>query len=208
MIKLVKGCFFLIFTLVISPLIALSWLEKQLTNNEGCFLFGAHFCAIIPGPIGKLTRSSYYFFTLDQFNPNAGLGFGSFVYKRGTRIGSNLQTASYVTIGLADIRNDVSIANRASVISGLHEHGNSQNTTNKDYGKTVTERVVIGDKCWLGEGSLVGATVGANAIVGVGAVVISPIPEQSMAMGNPARAIKNGWGKHRLNKEKKSEVTV
>ena len=206
MAKLTKGIFFLLFTIAISPLIVLSWLEKTLTNNEGCFLFGAHFCALIPGPVGKLTRSSYYFFTIEKFNPNCGLGFGSFIYKRGTRIGSNLQTASYVTIGLADIADDVSIANRASVISGVHEHGSSQNTEEKDYGKTVTERVKIGEKCWLGEGSLVGASVGANSIVGVGAAVISPIPEQAMAMGNPARAIKSGWGKHRLKKE--PEVTV
>ena len=197
--KTFKGIWFLVFALLISPLIILSIFEKWFTNNEGFFLFGGHLLALLPGSIGRLTRTSYYFFTLKKFSLNSSLGFGSLIYKRETRVFDNLHTASYCTIGLADFHSDVAIENRVSIISGLHEHGSSSNVEKKEYGQVITQRVVIGKKCWLGEGSIVGADVGANSIISVGAVVIKPVPEGCMAMGNPARSIKGGWGKHILN---------
>ena len=200
LIKVFKGFWFLIFLILISPLIILSKLEELLTRNEGCFLFAAHFFALFPGPPRRLIRTAFYFFTIEKFSLNSSLGFGSFIYKRETRVFDNFHTASYCTIGLADFHKDVAMANHVSVISGLHEHGNSENVDKKDYGKTVTERIVIGDKCWLGESSNIGASVGANSIIAVGAVVIKPVPEGCMSMGNPARNIKGGWGKHILKK--------
>jgi maltose O-acetyltransferase len=49
--------------------------------------------------------------------------------------------------------------------------------------------IVIEDNAWLGGGAIVlpGVTVGANAIVGAGAVVTKDVPTNTVVVGNPAR---------------------
>jgi acetyltransferase-like isoleucine patch superfamily enzyme len=52
--------------------------------------------------------------------------------------------------------------------------------------------VEIGDNVWIGDGATVckGVTIGENSIVGAGAVVVSAIPANCIAGGNPARVVK------------------
>lgn len=52
--------------------------------------------------------------------------------------------------------------------------------------------VVIEDNVWLSEGVVVGkgVTIGENSIVGAGAIVVSDIPKNSIAAGNPARVVR------------------
>lgn len=50
----------------------------------------------------------------------------------------------------------------------------------------------IGREVWLGYGSIVldGVTIGDGAVVGAGSVVAGDIPENAIAVGNPARVMK------------------
>ena len=52
--------------------------------------------------------------------------------------------------------------------------------------------ITIGDDCWLGAGVIVcpGVTIGDRSVIGAGSVVVKDIPEDSVAVGNPARVIK------------------
>lgn len=52
--------------------------------------------------------------------------------------------------------------------------------------------VVIGDGVWIGNRSMIlpGVTIGNGAAVGAGSVVMTDVPERSLALGNPARVIK------------------
>jgi maltose O-acetyltransferase len=58
-----------------------------------------------------------------------------------------------------------------------------------ELGKPIT----IGADCWLGGGSIVlpGATVGDRCVIGAGSVVTRDIPADSVAVGNPARVVRN-----------------
>jgi maltose O-acetyltransferase len=53
--------------------------------------------------------------------------------------------------------------------------------------------IVIGDNVWLGGGAIVcpGVTIGANTVVGAGAVVIRDLPADVVAVGNPARIVRS-----------------
>jgi maltose O-acetyltransferase len=52
--------------------------------------------------------------------------------------------------------------------------------------------ITIGDNVWLGGGVIVcpGVTIGANTVVGAGAVVTRDLPPNVVAVGNPARVVK------------------
>jgi maltose O-acetyltransferase len=52
--------------------------------------------------------------------------------------------------------------------------------------------IVVGDNVWLGGGAIVcpGVTIGENTVVGAGAVVTRDLPANVVAVGNPARVIR------------------
>jgi len=54
------------------------------------------------------------------------------------------------------------------------------------------QAIVIGDNVWLGGGVIVcpGVTIGENTVVGAGAVVTRDLPANVVAVGNPARVIR------------------
>ncbi len=63
-----------------------------------------------------------------------------------------------------------------------------ERATFKEFGKPIT----IGDKVWIGGGSIVlpGVTIGEGTTIGAGSVVTKPIPARVVAAGNPCRVIR------------------
>ncbi len=61
------------------------------------------------------------------------------------------------------------------------------------YGNDYTASVVLGENVWTGSGVIIlpGVTIGDNSIIGAGAVVTRDIPENKIAVGTPARPIKD-----------------
>ncbi|MFE2051007.1 sugar O-acetyltransferase [Streptomyces sp. NPDC059459] len=53
--------------------------------------------------------------------------------------------------------------------------------------------ITIGDNVWLGGGAIVlpGVSIGDNAVIGAGAVVTKDVPAGVVAVGNPARPVRN-----------------
>ena len=56
----------------------------------------------------------------------------------------------------------------------------------------MAKPVTIGDDCWIGGQVIIcpGVTIGAGSVIGAGAVVTKDIPEDSLAVGNPAKVIR------------------
>ncbi|NEA50656.1 sugar O-acetyltransferase [Streptomyces sp. SID10815] len=53
--------------------------------------------------------------------------------------------------------------------------------------------ITIGNNVWLGGGAIVlpGVTIGDNAVIGAGAVVTKDVPADVVAVGNPARPVRD-----------------
>jgi len=53
--------------------------------------------------------------------------------------------------------------------------------------------VKIGKKVWIGSNCIIlpGVSIGDNSIIGAGSVVVKSIPENTIAVGNPAKVIKS-----------------
>ena len=60
------------------------------------------------------------------------------------------------------------------------------------HGLQFSMPIHIGDGCWLGAGVIVvpGVTIGDNAVVAAGSVVIHDVPANTLVAGNPARVIR------------------
>lgn len=57
----------------------------------------------------------------------------------------------------------------------------------------AAQPISIGDNVWLGGGVIVlpGVSIGANTVVGAGAVVTKDLPANVVAVGNPARIVRH-----------------
>lgn len=57
--------------------------------------------------------------------------------------------------------------------------------------------ITIGDNVWLGGGVVVcpGVTIGDNAVIGAGSVVTRDVPADVVAVGNPARVVRERIGR-------------
>jgi acetyltransferase-like isoleucine patch superfamily enzyme len=109
--------------------------------------------------------------------------------KGGIRIGSYGLICPGVRIGSAQkvvIEDNCMIASRA-YITDCDWHGVYDRLS---IGQS--EPVRLGPNVWIGDSAIVckGVRVGENSIVGAGAVVVSDIPPNTVAVGNPARVVK------------------
>ncbi|EGQ7766529.1 TPA: acetyltransferase [Vibrio parahaemolyticus] len=112
--------------------------------------------------------------------------------------GSNVQINDSVHIAAGKkilIGNDVLIASRVFITD--HNHGSFPEENEflipVAHRKLSFNSVIIHDNVWLGEGVFVmpGVTIGKNSIIGAGSVVTKSIPENVIAVGNPAKIIKS-----------------
>ncbi|MEU1692885.1 sugar O-acetyltransferase [Streptomyces hirsutus] len=57
----------------------------------------------------------------------------------------------------------------------------------------AAQPITIGDNVWIGGGAIVlaGVTIGDNSVIGAGAVVTKDVPANVVAVGNPARPVRD-----------------
>ncbi len=98
--------------------------------------------------------------------------------------------AGNVIIGPVEIGNRVMTAQNV-VISGMNHSYEDINTPPTIQPVTV-HLIVIEDNVWIGANSIIipGIHIGRHSVVGAGSVVTKDIPAYSVAVGNPARIIK------------------
>jgi maltose O-acetyltransferase len=68
----------------------------------------------------------------------------------------------------------------------------SVNPEDRLTGLELTAPVMIGNNVWIGGGAIIcqGVTIGDNSTIGAGSVVVSDIPPNVIAVGNPCRVIR------------------
>lgn len=109
--------------------------------------------------------------------------------KRGLKIGKNFHRMGGVSIDATHcyhitIGDNVTLAPRVQILA--HDA-----STMMFLGKTRAANVVIGDNVFVGAGSIIlpGVHIGNRVIIGAGSVVRHDIPDNSVAVGNPAKVV-------------------
>jgi len=96
-----------------------------------------------------------------------------------------------VALDCAEIRvgEDVQIGPNVQLLTATHPLDAERRRAKWESALPVT----VGDNVWLGGGVIVcpGVTIGADSVVGAGSVVTKDLPPGVLALGNPARIVRN-----------------
>lgn len=121
-----------------------------------------------------------------HIRPPLAVDYGAFIsVGEGTFINSGLTAldVARITIG-----RDVQIGPNVQLLTPIHPLESRPRRAKLEAARPIT----IEDNVWLGGGVIVlpGVTIGANSVIGAGAVVTKDVPPFSLAVGNPARVIR------------------
>ncbi|MEO1080742.1 MAG: acyltransferase [Pseudomonadota bacterium] len=158
--------------------------------GDDIFAACSQLLSLLPGKTGSYLRIGFYRFTLRYCAPDCFIGFGTVMSQRDTVIESGVYIGPQCNIGACRIGAHCLIASGVHVMSGAEQHRFVRlDTPIREQGGALNP-VAIGEDCWIGNGSLVMADIEAQCVIGAGSVVTRPISERSIAVGNPARAIR------------------
>jgi maltose O-acetyltransferase len=110
-----------------------------------------------------------------DYGYNVSVGAGTFV-----NYGCVMLDVVSIRIGAA-----CQLASGVQLLAATHPVDPEARRLGWEYGQPIT----IGDNVWLGGGVIVcpGVTIGADTVVGAGAIVTRDLPAGVVAVGNPAR---------------------
>ncbi|MFZ0314886.1 MAG: hypothetical protein WAL85_19440 [Candidatus Korobacteraceae bacterium] len=154
------------------------------------FTVGAHSVAVIPGVVGDYFRIAYYKLTLKQCSMYSRVSFGSFFAHSDARLGQGVYIGSYCILGSCSIGDRTQIASQVQVLSGRQQHSRDSQGRMSGSGEGKFEPIDVGSDCWIGASSIIMADIGSGTTIGAGSVVVRPVAAQVVAVGNPARVVK------------------
>ena len=159
--------------------------------GDSAFLSSSHLLSLIPGVAGDYLRREFYRMTLLSCSSTCCISFGTIFATDRVTVGDYVYVGAYCTVGDVDIEADVLIGSGVHLLSGKKQHGIAQLDLPIRLQPRRLERIRIGTDSWIGNAAVVMASVGAHCIIGAGSVVVSPIPDWSIAAGNPARVVRH-----------------
>lgn len=120
-------------------------------------------------------------------------------------IGKNAWIGAKTVIGSIE---EILIGDYVIISTDVHIYDNNNHPTSPELRQKMSEsgfhselwswkhadskRVLIGDRVWIGERSVIlkGVTIGNDSIVAAGSVVTHDVPPSTIVAGNPARVVK------------------
>ncbi len=94
--------------------------------------------------------------------------------------------------GTITVKTGVMFGHNCMVLTGYHDISKPGETRKRVTLENAERNIVIEEGVWIASGTIIlgPCKIGKNSVIGSGAVVVSDIPEQVLAVGNPARVVK------------------
>ena len=112
-------------------------------------------------------------------------------YGKNIEVGKNFfanYNCTILDVGKVVIGDNVMFAPNVSIYTAGHPvHPDSRNS-GYEYGISIT----IGNQVWIGGNTVInpGVTIGSNVVIGAGSVVTRDIPDNTIAVGNPCKVLR------------------
>ncbi|HQZ66197.1 MAG TPA: oligosaccharide flippase family protein [Planctomycetaceae bacterium] len=187
---LAKSLVQLCCTTVMLPCVALYRLNAMLFGRSA-FSGWSQMLSLIPGLPGVHLRNAFFRFAMRKCSVECHVGFGTIFSDSNVSIDAGVYIGNYCSIGEVTIEKDVLIASHVSIMNGCHQHGTSRLDIPIREQPGHNEPVTIGRDSWLGERAIVAASVGKHCIIGAGSLVLHPVPDYCVAVGVPAKILRD-----------------
>lgn len=195
--SLVKRIIKSVFLILTIPLYLFFIISSAILRSDRMFATYSQALSLLPGILGVYFRSAFFSLACPGTSDEISIGFLTLLSQRNTTIKSGVYIGPQSNIGSCQIGKNTLIGSGVHILSGRHQHYfNAAASSIKDQGGRY-EKIVIGEDCWIGNGSTVMGNVGSHCIIAAGSVVTRDIDEIGVIVaGNPAKVIgsrfKNG----------------
>ena len=189
--KIILKCLFNLIALVL--VLPLALLEKGyslFSKSEKLFQTHGQILSVVPGLVGVYFRRAYYFLTVRKSSLDCYISFGTLLSHKQAEISKGVYLGDYCAVGKVKIGENVLIGSHVDIISGKHTHLFSDPSLPIHSQGGVFEQIQIGTNSWIGNSAVILANIGEQCVIGAGSVVVKEIPPRSVAVGNPARVIR------------------
>jgi acetyltransferase-like isoleucine patch superfamily enzyme len=193
--KLAKNCLHAIFLALALPAAVVAGFGHFAAG----FPLGAQACALVPGVVGDYLRIAFYKLTLKQCSLYSRVSFGSFFAHPDAVLGRGVYIGAYCILGRCSIGDRTQIASQVQILSGRRQHQRDDSGQIGGAAEGEFETIEIGADCWIGASSIIMAAIGSGTTIGAGSVVVRPMAAQVVAVGNPARVIKEAPSELKAN---------
>lgn len=124
-----------------------------------------------------------------QLGVDSSIHMGCFITGHFIEIGSNTVINRFTYL---DGRVPLKIGNNVNISHGTHIQTLTHDPQNPDF-ICQCNPVVIEDHVWIGARAIIlpGVTIGEGAVIGAGSVVTKNVPPYTIAVGSPARVVKD-----------------
>jgi acetyltransferase-like isoleucine patch superfamily enzyme len=175
----------------VSPCLLSFAVRRRLLGADRALQSTSQTLSLVPGLTGQYLRRAFLSVALDGCAPTAVVEFGTTFSQQAARLDDRVYVGPYCTLGRVHLEADVLVASGVHIPSGAHTHGTSDVVVPIREQEGDRRLVTVGAGSWIGAAAVILADVGRNCVIGAGAVVTAPVPDDSVAVGVPAKVVRS-----------------
>jgi len=177
-------------TIVVAPMLLTFSIRSSLIGRDRALQGATEALGLVPGLTGIMLRRAFLARVLPYCSSTATIACGVIFSSASARLADHCYVGPYCTLGHVEVGAHALIAAGVRIPSGRHAHPSGELDAVGPTRVSGRSRVCIGPRAWIGTGAIVMADVGADTVVGAGAVVTTPLEGCVVAVGAPARVVR------------------
>ena len=177
--------------ILVLPAACVYWLSSALLGRTFAFSGWSQGFSLLPGATGAYLRRAFYRLVLPRCGTDTWISFGTIISHPTAEFGRCVYVGPFGSLGDVTLEDDVLLGSHVSIMNGSEQHGIERLDIPMREQPGKWPRVSIGCDTWIGDRSIVMCDIGKHCVIGAGSVVTRPIPDYSIAVGSPAKVVRD-----------------